>query len=117
MKNIQYQFIIELNKAIRDISHEIEALRSGSNINSATINHLSERLSALEQKVNDLQNKPPSFGTGKFIAIIAVFVPLILAILGAYEWRIEAKLAQNNYQLLEKIDEKLSSYGGNTHGK
>jgi len=58
---------------------------------------------------SELQKKPPSFGPGNILGLLAVILAIIGICFAAYEWRIDARLAAHSQQFSEILDKKNST--------
>jgi hypothetical protein len=108
-KNNSYSIISDFNKTLRELSSDISDIKTGLLVNANTTDHLSERLSWLEEKMKDIQKHQPSLAIGNIIALIVLILMIIGIFFAAYEWRIDARLATNNQHVSDIIDKKISN--------
>ena len=107
-KGDPYNIIADFNKTVRELSSDISDIKAGLLINANTTDHLSEKLSNLEEKIKEIQKPSPSFGLGNIISFISLLILIAGILFAAYEWRIDARLATNNQQINDVLDKKIS---------
>lgn len=102
--------LVDIGNAFRDIHSDLSELQTETKINAEVLDHLSQRVSVLENTLTDRRTEAHALSISTVFTVIAVIVAIIGMLFAAYEWRIDLRLVKHSQVTQQQIEDSIMKY-------
>lgn len=112
MKRIQafQEYFVDIGNAFRAIQDDISVLQSDAKVNAVVLDRLSQQVSCLERKADELQKTSISHIYTAFFGFIALVVAIVGVQFIANEWRMDSRISIEKQHTQKLIEDSIRKH-------